>query len=102
MHESAVVAYDGVGRLPLHHAAGGRASIAVVRALVAAYPDAAKVKDRSGQLPLHHAAGGQLSACILDLHKFPVRLLTRETHLRKVDDRNRGTKVRITVVVVDT
>jgi len=44
------------GMLPLHLAAGNRATPAVVAALVAARPGAASVRDRMGRLPLHLAA----------------------------------------------
>ena len=43
---------DDDGRLPLHVAAGSKASVAVVAALLEAYPEAAKEKGREGNLPL--------------------------------------------------
>ena len=47
---------DEYGWLPLHAAAGYNASDAVVVALLAAYPNAAKEKDNEyGYLPLHNA-----------------------------------------------
>jgi ankyrin repeat protein len=40
----------------LHYAAKQSASVAVVEALLAAYPEAAKKKDADQRLPLHWAA----------------------------------------------
>lgn len=51
-----------VGRLPLHWAAWsqrGRHGVAVVKALLVAYPQAAQHKNSWGSLPLHLAARHQ-------------------------------------------
>lgn len=48
---------DRKGRLPLHIAIKHRASLKVVKALLAKYPDGAKKKDGGGKLPLHVALG---------------------------------------------
>jgi hypothetical protein len=46
---------DRLGRLPLHYALIHHASFEVVRALVYAYPNSARLKDRYGDLKLHTA-----------------------------------------------
>jgi len=55
-------ARDGLGRTPLHVAAGCRASPAVIKMVANADPTACDVKDDDGNTPLHFACD---SSCVL-------------------------------------
>jgi ankyrin repeat protein len=43
------------GDLPIHLAVQSKATVAIIRSLIAAFPDGLKMKDRDGDLPLHFA-----------------------------------------------
>ena len=53
------------GQLPLHDAAAHSKSEAVVKMLLAAYPDATKEKDRNGQLPKDLAKTDAIKALLV-------------------------------------
>mmetsp|Transcript_14648 Transcript_14648/g.21646 ORF Transcript_14648/g.21646 Transcript_14648/m.21646 type:complete len:805 (-) Transcript_14648:120-2534(-) len=46
---------NNLGMLPLHVAAGFRASVEVLRVLIAAYPNAIQSRDDLGRVPLHYS-----------------------------------------------
>jgi len=58
---------DGNGMLPLHYAARNGAEELVIRLLLEAHRDAARVLSFSSRLPLHWGAEGQLEAAALKL-----------------------------------
>ena len=62
-----VSSHPGIlGTLPLHLASMNRASLAVVQALLTAYPEAAKRKDDNWRLPLHYAIEHQASEVVVE------------------------------------
>ena len=56
--------FDENGNLPLHSCVAGTSSIAVLKEILFAYPDAVKVPNKEGKLPLH------ICACNTDVDKL--------------------------------
>ncbi len=56
--------FDENGNLPLHSCVAGSSSIAVLKEILFAYPDAVKVPNKEGKLPLH------ICACNTDVDKL--------------------------------
>lgn len=73
--------FDDNGNLPLHSCVAGASSMAILKEILFAYPDAVKVPNKEGKLPLH------LCACNTDLDKLAT-VFSAFPHAISIPDKN--------------
>ena len=73
--------YDDNGNLPLHTCVIGSSTIAILKEILFAYPDAVKIPNKEGKLPLH------LAACNTDIEKLTT-IFSAFPHAISIPDRN--------------
>lgn len=73
--------FDENGNLPLHSCVAGTSSIAVLKEILFAYPDAVKVPNKEGKLPLH------ICACNTDVDKLGT-VFSAFPHAISIPDKN--------------